>query len=291
MNVTAGVSTSGALRLVGNFQALRLVWERRLEEVSMSNVKGKAQTLAQLHESGEVVILPTVWDTWSARIAADAGFAGLTIGSHPVADAIGSSDGENMDFAEYLAVIARIVDSVDVPVSADVESGYGLDPAELTERLLEAGAAGANVEDVVHGEGKRVRERQEHGDYISAMRRAADDAGVPFVINGRTDAVKLGTDVFADPLAEAVERLKVMEQAGARAVYPVGLTTADQVSTLVSAVSIPVNVTAHPVNVHGAGDLATVKKLGVRRITFGPLWQKWLTDMSSQQLATWLSDN
>lgn len=101
----------------------------------MSNVKGKAQTLAQLHESGEVVILPTVWDTWSARIAADAGFAGLTIGSHPVADAIGSSDGENMDFAEYLAVIARIVDSVDVPVSADVESGYGLDPAELTERV------------------------------------------------------------------------------------------------------------------------------------------------------------
>lgn len=83
----------------------------------------------------------------------------------------------------------------------------------------------------------------------------------------------------------------MMEQAGARAVYPVGLTTADQVSTLVSAVSIPVNVTAHPVNVHGAGDLATVKKLGVRRITFGPLWQKWLTDMSSQQLATWLSDN
>lgn len=254
----------------------------------MSNTQDKAKELAAQHASGDLVVLPTAWDTWSARAAVEAGARGITIGSHPVADAIGSADGENMDFTEYLAVTKRIVDSVDVPVSADVESGYGLAPAELIERLLEAGAVGANVEDVVHGEGKRVRERQEHADYIAGMRAAADDAGVEFVINGRTDAFKLGTDKFADPLTEAVERIKLLEQAGARAVYPVGLKTAEQVSTLVNAVSVPVNVTAHPVNAHGAGDLAALKELGVRRVTYGPLWQMWLTELSVNQISKWV---
>ena len=168
-----------------------------------------------------------------------------------------------MNFAEYLEVIKRIVNAVDLPVSADVESGYGLEPGELIERLLEAGAAGANIEDVVHTEGKRVRERQEHADYIAGARKAADDAGVDFVINGRTDAVKLGLDVYQDPLGEAVERSKLMEQAGARAVYPVGLSSVDQISAVVQAVSVPVNATAHPVEAHGAGDLNKLKELGI----------------------------
>lgn len=253
----------------------------------MSDVAARATALAELHESGDLVVLPTVWDTWSARVAADAGFAGLTVGSHPVADAIGSADGENMDFTEYLRVVGRIAAAVEIPVSADVESGYGVAPGELISRLLEAGAVGANIEDVVHGEGKRVRDRQEHADYIAGARRAADEAGVPFVVNGRTDAVKLGTDVYADPLQEAEERIKLMEGAGARAVYPVGLSTADQVTRLVQAVSVPVNVTAHPVKGHGAGDLAALASLGVRRVTFGPLWQMWLTEVSAEQLAVW----
>lgn len=255
----------------------------------MTNVEELAAELAKQHESGELVVLPTVWDTWSARVAVDAGFPSLTIGSHPVADAIGSADGENMEFSTYLDAIRRIANAVDVPVSADVESGYGLDADELVGRLLEAGAVGANIEDVVHGEGKRVRERQEHADYIAALRRAADEAGVDFVINGRTDAVKLGESVFQDPLEEAVARVQLLEQAGARSVYPVGLTTAEQVSRLVQAVSVPVNVTAHPVNGHGAGDAAALKELGVRRVSFGPLWQMWLTDVSSAQLEQWTS--
>src|SRR5690625_1532579 len=131
------------------------------------------QTCALPISSGRVLVLPTVWDTWSARVAAGADFEGLTVGSHPVADAIGSADGENMDFDEYLGVVARIIEAVDLPVSVDVESGYGLPPADLINRLLEVGAVGANIEDVVHSEGKRVRERQEHADYIAAARQAA----------------------------------------------------------------------------------------------------------------------
>lgn len=254
----------------------------------MTDARALAQTLADLHESGDTVVLPTVWDTWSARAAVEAGFGGLTVGSHPVADAIGSADGENMELADYLAVVSRIVAAVDVPVSVDVESGYGLAPAELIERLLEAGAAGANIEDVVHSEGKRVRDRQEHADYIAGARRAADEADVPFVLNGRTDAVTLGADVFADPLAEAEERIRLLEQAGARSVYPVGLSTAEQVSRLVRAVSVPLNVTAHPVDGHGAGTLPALRELGVRRVSFGPLWQKWLGEVSAERLSQWV---
>ncbi|WP_431709762.1 isocitrate lyase/PEP mutase family protein [Glutamicibacter uratoxydans] len=254
----------------------------------MSDITSRAREFAQAHESGNILVLPTVWDTWSAKLAVDAGFSGLTIGSHPVADAIGSADGERMDFDEYLKTSKRIIDAVHVPVSVDVESGYGLPAAELMSKLLEIGAVGANIEDVVHSEGKRVRERNEHADYIAAARDAADHAGVEFVINGRTDAVKLGTEVFADPLGEAAERIRLMEQAGARLVYPVGLTTAAQITQLVESVTVPLNVTAHPVHGHGAGGLSELTALGVRRVTFGPLWQKWLADQSAEQLKSWL---
>lgn len=254
----------------------------------MSNVAASAQNLADQHTSGKTLVLPTVWDTFSAKVAEEAGFSGLTIGSHPVADAIGSSDGENMNFVEYLMIIQRITQSVDIPVSVDVESGYSLPAEELTERLLSVGAAGVNIEDVLHMQNKRVREREEHAEYIATVRKTADEAGVPLVINGRTDAVKLGLDVYEDPLGEAIERCKLMEQAGARAVYPVGLSSTDQVKAIVDAVSVPLNVTAHPVDGHGAGDLQTLKELGVRRITFGPLWQKWLGEVSAQQLQKWV---
>jgi len=252
----------------------------------LSDFKERAHNLASQHESGELLVMPTVWDTFSASLAADAGFASLTIGSHPVADSIGSADGEQMDFADYLAVVQRITGSVAIPVSADVESGYGLSPQELFERVFAAGAVGVNIEDVVHKEGKRIRDRQEHADYIHGVREAADAAGVEFVINGRTDAVKL-SDHFADPLAEAIARIKLLEEAGARSVYPVALSTAEQVEQVVQAVSIPVNVTAHPVTAHSAGDLAALRALGVRRVSFGPLWQKWLAEVSTQQLGAW----
>ena len=254
----------------------------------MSDVKALATQFAQAHESGNTLVLPTAWDTWSARLVEDAGFPGLTIGSHPVADAIGSSDGENMDFAKYLEVVKNITSSVNIPVSVDVESGYGLAPAELINRVIDAGGVGANIEDVVHSEGKRVREAQEHADYIAAAREAADAAGIDFVINGRTDAVKLGPAVFTDPLAEARTRLTLMEQAGARSVYPVGLSKAEEITQLIDAVSVPLNVTAHPKNGHGAGDIAALKALGVRRVSFGPLWQKWLAATTEEQFKAWL---
>ena len=253
----------------------------------MSDVQKKAATFAQAHESGDLLVLPTVWDAWSARLAESAGFLGLTVGSHPVGDALGPGDGEAMNFNDYMRATTRIVTAVDLPVSVDVESGYGMAATELVQRVLETGAVGINIEDTVRRENGRMRDREEHAQYIADARAAADQAGVDLVINGRTDALVHGTTLYEDPLAEAVERIKLLEQAGARSVYPVGLPDGKSAAAVVAAVSVPVNVTAHPVDGAKAGSLAELRQLGVRRVSFGPLWQAALAETSRQQLAAW----
>ncbi|MDO5025036.1 MAG: isocitrate lyase/phosphoenolpyruvate mutase family protein [Trueperella sp.] len=247
-----------------------------------------ATKFAKAHESGELLVLPTVWDVWSARQAEAAGFPGLTIGSHPVAEAVGNSDGEGMNFDHYLMVAKHIVNAVDIPVSLDVESGYGMPADELIEKVLATGVVGVNIEDVVHSEGNRVRTREEHADYIRLARETADKAGVDLVINGRTDAVALGTAEFADPMGEAVARMELMVAAGARSVYPVGITTAEDIRTVVAATEVPVNVTVSPTEGTDAGNYAELKELGVRRLTFGPKWQMALEEASQQMLKSWL---
>ena len=152
----------------------------------MADIASKAHQLLELHHAGTTLVLPTVWDAWSARTVVDAGFAALSIGSHPLADSRGQKDNEGMTLDDALDGISRITAAVEVPVSADVESGYGTPAAELVERVLAAGAVGINVEDTVHSEG-RMRSSEEHAEYIGALRAAADEAGVELVINARTD--------------------------------------------------------------------------------------------------------
>src|SRR3954462_2243513 len=124
----------------------------------------RAAALLGLHQPGNPVVLPTVWDAWSAKLAVDAGFLALTVGSHPVADSIGRPDNEGMTFDELLTRVVQITDAVDVPVSVDIESGYGEAPARLIDGLLGAGAVGLNIEDTVHGEGGRLRSSTEHAE-------------------------------------------------------------------------------------------------------------------------------
>ncbi|WP_326667455.1 isocitrate lyase/PEP mutase family protein [Streptomyces sp. NBC_01257] len=243
----------------------------------------RAQRLNQLHAEYKPLVLPTVWDVWSARTASDAGFSALTIGSHPLADSRGADDHEGQTFEEVLAAVRQIVASVDVPVSVDLEAGYGQEPADLIAGLIEAGGVGLNIEDTVHSDGGRVRSTQEHAQYIAGLRAAADDAGVPVWVNGRTDLF-LHAERPSDVLDEAVERLRAMEQAGADSVYPVRIQDDDDLLTAVTgAVTIPVNSTAHPVK----HDLERFRRLGVGRITYGPLLQFAMTDAMKDMLAPW----
>ncbi|MFE5946841.1 isocitrate lyase/phosphoenolpyruvate mutase family protein [Streptomyces sp. NPDC056480] len=243
----------------------------------------RAERLRQLHAECKPLVLPTVWDVWSARSAADAGFPALTVGSYPLARSRGASDHEGQSFEEVLAAVKPIIGAVDVPVSVDLEAGYGQDPTALVAGLLEVGGVGLNIEDTVHSDGGRVRSTEEHAGYIAGLRTAADAVGIPLWINGRTDLFLHAEDVsgVAD---EAVRRLRAMEQAGANSVYPVAVQDHDELLTVViGAVSVPVNATAHPVK----HDLERFRRLGVGRITYGPLLQFAMTDAMKRMLGPW----
>ncbi|MEV4419056.1 isocitrate lyase/phosphoenolpyruvate mutase family protein [Patulibacter sp. NPDC049589] len=242
-----------------------------------------AQRLKELHGAGGTLVLPTVWDVWSAKVAAGAGFDALTIGSHPLADSRGGKDNEGQTLEEVLAAVRPIIAAVDVPISVDLESGYGASPADLIAGLIEAGGAGLNLEDTVHSEGGRLRTTEEHAAYIGGLRAAADDAGVAIVVNGRTDLFARAED-RASVLDEAIERLQALVAAGADTVYPVAIHGDDDlIAAVVEAIDVPVNITAHP----GKHTLERLQKLGVGRVSYGPLLQAALTEHTQELLARW----
>jgi len=243
----------------------------------------RAETLIELYARRRPLVLPTVWDVWSAKTAVEAGFSALTIGSHPLADSRGSADHAGQTFAEVIEAIRPIIAAVDVPVSVDLEAGYGQDPADLMAGLLDAGGVGLNVEDTVHSQGGRVRSTEEHATYVAGLRAAADAAGVAVWINGRTDLFLHAADATA-VADEAITRLQALVEAGANSVYPVRIQDDDELITaIVAAVPAPVNCTAHPIK----HDLARFARLGVGRITYGPLLQAALTDAMKDMIRPW----
>ncbi|HYB35062.1 MAG TPA: isocitrate lyase/phosphoenolpyruvate mutase family protein [Mycobacterium sp.] len=247
----------------------------------------RATALLALHRPGNPVILPTVWDAWSARLATDAGFAALTVGSHPVADSIGKPDNEGMSFNDLLSRVAQITAAVDVPVSVDIESGYGLPAPQLIDGLLSVGAVGLNIEDTVHSEGKRLRSASEHAQLVGALRAAADEAGVHVVINARTDLFlrQEGPEEggASDRVERAVARLTEAAAAGADVLYPVGRHDPETLRRLTTQLPLPVNAIALP----DQDDPASFGPLGVGRISFGPFLQSALAVRAKEILARW----
>ena len=247
------------------------------------SLRERADALLAMHQPGNPVILPTVWDAWSARLAVDAGFAALTVGSHPLADSVGKEDGEGMTFAEVLARVEQITAAVDVPVSVDIESGYGQPPARLIEGLLDAGAVGFNIEDTVHGEGGRLRTVAEHAELVGALRNAADSTGVHVVVNARTDLFLRQDGDESDRVDRAIARLTAAASAGADVLYPVGRLDADTLRRLATERPLPINAIAVP----DQDDPATFGPLGVGRISFGPFLQNALSGRATEILQRW----
>ena len=246
-------------------------------------LKERAQTLLALHQPGNPVVLPTVWDAWSARLAADAGFAALTVGSHPMADSVGKADREGMTFDDVVTRVKQITAAVDVPVSVDIESGYGQSPTRLITGLLEAGAVGLNIEDTVHSEGGRLRSSSEHAELVGALRKAADATGVHVVVNARTDLFLRQDGDESDRVERAIARLKESAAAGADSLYPVGRHDPDTLRRLASELPLPINAIALP----DQDDPASFGPLGVGRISFGPFLQGALSGRAKEILARW----
>jgi 2-methylisocitrate lyase-like PEP mutase family enzyme len=188
-----------------------------------------------------------------------------------------------MTFDELLTRVAQITDAVDVPVSVDIESGYGEAPARLIEGLLGVGAVGLNIEDTVHAEGGRLRSSADHAELVGALRRAADDAGVHVVVNARTDLFLRKDGDDADRVDRAVARLTEAAQAGADVLYPVGRHDADTLRRLAAELPLPINAIGLP----DEDDPASFGPVGVARISFGPFLQFALAKRAGELLDRW----
>lgn len=213
-----------------------------------------------LHVPGRPVVLPNVWDAASAKIVAEAGFPAVATASAAVAPMLGYGDHEGAPGSEMLAAAARIAGAVDVPVTVDLERGYGLPPDELAARLAETGAVGCNLEDTAAGEQGRVG-LEEQIAFLAAFRAADSDV----VLNARVDSFLLG-GAPEDMLADAIERGRRYVEAGADCIYPMALSLpTDTIKALVDGIGAPVNVAFLP-----GANFAELAATGAARITFGP---------------------
>jgi 2-methylisocitrate lyase-like PEP mutase family enzyme len=216
--------------------------------------------LRTLHHGAEPLVLPNAWDAASARLVEAAGFPAVATGSAAVAASLGYEDNERAPVDEMLAAAVRICRAVSVPVTVDVEAGYGLEPAELADRLVSAGAAGCNLEDTDHASGGLV-DAERQAQRIAELRGAAD-----IVVNARVDVFIREWGEPESRLGEAVRRGRLYVDAGADCVYPIWLVDEDVVAQLVEEVGAPVNILYRS----GAPSLRRLGELGVRRISLGP---------------------
>jgi 2-methylisocitrate lyase-like PEP mutase family enzyme len=222
-----------------------------------------ARAFLARHHARPVLLLPNVWDAMSARIFSTAGFTALATTSGGVAWALGYPDGERAPWPEVVAATARIVRTAQVAVTADVEAGYGATPAEVgahVARIIQTGVVGINLEDGLDGSIRTIGDATAR---LRSARRAADEEGVPIVLNARCDVYHLQQGEEETRFAATVERCKAYLAAGADCVYPFGLRDPRTIAALVEAVDAPVNVTGRP----GMPDSAALGRMGVARIT------------------------
>jgi 2-methylisocitrate lyase-like PEP mutase family enzyme len=224
----------------------------------------RARALLDLHTAPELLVLVNVWDVSSARtVAAQLGCRAIATASHSIAEAHGYEDGENIPVDLMLAAIERVVAAVDLPVTADLEAGYG-DVGTTIRRAIGVGAVGGNLEDAM----------RPFADSVAAVRAAiaaGEAEGVPFVLNARTDAYLEAGDrdreaVFAD----AVERGRAFLAEGAACVFVPGVRDLPTVQRLVEALGERTISLIAPV---GGGALVELERLGVARVSCGPYSQ------------------
>ena len=232
----------------------------------MPTTADKAAALTALHVAGDPLMVVNVWDAMTARIVArTTGVKALATASHSVAYSLGVDDGEGMTVDMALAAAGRITASTELPVSVDFERGYAADAAGVREnvaRLIDAGAAGLNIEDSLAGATSARRPIDEAAARVAAARAAADAAGVPLAINARTDTLAGSPDNWS----EAIDRANAYVDAGATSIFMLGLNTEQKVADAVAAVRAPIAVFAHP----GYISLPRLAELGVGRVSFGP---------------------
>ena len=215
---------------------------------------------------GEMLVLPNAWDALSARVFEEVGCGAVATTSAGVSWSLGYPDGERVPWAEFLAATRRMARCLSVPLTVDCESGFSATPEELGERVREiigTGAVGINLEDSRDHQAHALLPLESAVERIAAARAAAQQEGVPIVINARTDFYLLAQSGHAVPFADVVHRCRAYLAAGADCVYPIGLADIHLIRQLTQELRAPVNIMGRP----GSPTLAELRAAGVARVS------------------------
>ncbi|MDA7949042.1 MAG: isocitrate lyase/phosphoenolpyruvate mutase family protein [Hyphomicrobiaceae bacterium] len=226
------------------------------------NIDDRTRRFRALHEGDDAFVIPNPWDAGSARVLAGLGFEALATTSSGLAFALGKGDGE-VSREEHLVHIGDLVSATDLPVSADLENCYSVDPVEAAETIQlasDAGASGGSIEDYSGHPDGRIYDFNHAVERVAAAVETVRSLPRAFVLTARAENLIRGVD----DLDDTIKRLQAFEEVGAEVLYAPGLKTAEEVRTVCSAVSRPVNVLATP-----KLTIAEIAEAGGKRISLG----------------------
>ena len=226
----------------------------------------RADALRALHHRARPLVLANAWDARSARLVVAAGFPVVATSSAALVASLGYEDGSQADPDAVFAALARITRAVDVPVTADIEDGYGLPAAELAQRLVHAGAVGCNLEDSDHGPGSEpLVPAEQFAARVSALKAGGRELGVDLVVNARVDVHVRQAGPPETRLDEALRRSRLYLAAGADCVYPITVSDEETARALIAGTPGPVNLLARP----DPADVTRLASYGAARISVG----------------------
>jgi 2-methylisocitrate lyase-like PEP mutase family enzyme len=228
----------------------------------------KAEKFRKLHRGPQMLLLPNAWDVASARILEECGHPAIATSSAAVAYSLGYADGQRISRGEMLEVAGRIARAANIPVTADLEAGYGTTPKDMADTVkaaIAAGIIGMNLEDVTGDDESSLVDLPLQLEKIRSIREAASSAGVPFVLNARTDIYLMPIGPEATRFERTVERLRAYREAGADCLFAPGVYDLETIKKLVKAIEAPLNILANP----DCPPIPEMEKAGVARVSAG----------------------
>ena len=235
----------------------------------------KAKQLYDLHHSGKLLILPNIWDVLGAKLLQHLGYTAVATASASIAYANGYNDGEHIPFAELLFILKRIAGNVNIPVTADIESGYANNITELAEnirKLIETGIVGINIEDT-NKRTNTLLPLQEQCKNIELIKNISAQMNIPLFVNARTDCYVHATTFTSAELKfeETIKRGLAYKAAGADCFYPILINDESEIKAITTQLNMPVNV----LTISGIPPLNVLHRIGISRVSLGPAFLKY----------------
>lgn len=239
-----------------------------------------SENFLKLHQQSDPLLLGNIWDVQSAKVFSDKSFQALGTSSAAVANSFGYEDGEDVPFKLIVQLAKRVVEVVEIPLSVDIEGGFGnnaISVCENIEKLYDVGVAGINIEDSLPGKGRTLRATAEFAKMLDAVINQLARKNMQIFMNVRTDGFLLG---LPNPLVESIQRIKVYENLGVNGIFIPCITTHEDIRKIVASTQLPVNVMCMP-------DLPSfdeLRQLGVKRISMGNSLHKLMQETHAHHL-------